>query len=289
MGLSLGDFNPLNWYEKTLKPQGVEGKHALNPYKMGPDARLDFNLPSYDRQFGQYSDLYRGIRGGITPQAAGSAYRDKQNLFGQQLRQEAQGRGLGQQIVRMQAQQAADQGARQQLAQQASAGPTNQAMALRNAALNTGNIQSAVGGQAANAGAQMQLGAMNQYGGFLSGVRGQDENLAVQNAQLGQNAMALRQQGMLEALRQRAALSAQQQAGGMNYQQNLTNRYGMFQQGGPTGRELQQAQLGDLLTLGLGKINTSGGSVSPGALNPQYSYWGAPGQNTGYSGPPGGY
>lgn len=248
-----------------------------------------FDVPDYQHQYSRYGQLGQQYAGRQAPQAnaftaGNSRFLPQQVALGRQLAMEAQGRGVGQQTVRLQAQQAADRGMAQQLAMAGSARPGSGAQAYQNAAFNAGNMASQVGGQAALAGGQLQLGAMGQYGQFLQGARGQDQQLGMFNASQQQqgsqfNADAqLRQYGLndqaqLEALRQRLQLSGMQQQGAMGYESLRA------------GQPVQPGYGDQLMGLGMGagsayfnKAATTGGG-SPG-----YGY-----QGQGWSGASGGY
>lgn len=192
-----------------------------------------YSLPEFYGQYGKYGRLSNEYAGRQAPQAgmhfaSGGQYVNDQAQFGRQLAQEAQGRGIGQNLVRMQAQNMANRGQAQQYGMATSARPGMGALAYQNAAMNAANSQAQVGGQAALAGGQMQLGAMGQYGQFLQGARGQDQQLSMfnrsqqqQNNQFNADAqlrqMGLNDQSQLEALRQRLAASQMQQQGGLAY------------------------------------------------------------------------
>ena len=205
--------------------------------KYGGVDRNNFNLPGFQSQYDQYSNM-----AGQNRNAPTSQYDQSQAALGQQLAAEAQGRGVGQQIIRQNLAQGQGNLARQQLSQAASARPGMSALAGRNAAFNTAQGQSQIGGQAANAGANMQLGAMGQYGNFLQGARGQDlDNQA--------RMMGLNDQRQLELLRQRLQASGMQQQGGMGYEQNRLGRYtGLL--GAPTEGEQLLGGLGGIASLG---------------------------------------
>lgn len=212
----------------------------LGPNKgQAPKYGSNYQVPHFAGQYNRYGS-YEGMFGRRqAPQAQAftgqdGAFRQDQRAFGMDLRREAQGRGVGQQVVRSQAQNIADRGAQQQMAMAASARPGSTGLNYQNAAMNAANMQSQVGGQAALAGGQMQLGAMGQYGQFLSGARDQDQRMSMFNAQQQQQGSQfntdarLRQTGMndqarLEALRQRLQLSGMQQQGGLAYEQNAAN------------------------------------------------------------------
>jgi hypothetical protein len=163
--------------------------------------------PGFEKQFGRLGDLERGFERRPTQY---SDFRLQQGELGKMLANEARGQGIGQQLVRQQAQGMADRGVQQQYGMAAGARPGQSALATRQAAMQTAGIQGQAAGQAAMAGGQMQLGAMGQYGQFLQGARGQDEDTRLR--QLGLN-----DQSQLEALRQRLQLSGMQQQGGQFY------------------------------------------------------------------------
>lgn len=246
-------------------PDGeVRNKYSSsNPLASGPGGGAPFDygsrykVPHFNSQYGQYADLSRDFAHRDAPSAnsytAGTSnFRGDQNQLARMLMKQAQGRGPGQQLVRMQAQGAADRGMQQQLSMANSGRPGMGAMGMRNAMMNSGNIQSQVGGQAAVAGLQAQLGAANQLGGVLQGARGQDEQLRMFNAGQRQQGsqfnadaqlrqMGLNDQAQLEALRQRLQLSGMQQQGGLTYEQ-LRNQYRLGQ--------MQQPTFGDQLMSG---------------------------------------
>jgi hypothetical protein len=115
------------------------------------------------------------------------------------------------------------------------------AMAGRNAAFNTAQGQSMLGGQAAFAGSNMQLNAMGQYKNFLEGARGQDYD-----AQL--RMYGLNDARQLELLRQRLQASGMQQQGGMGYEQNRADRAGAAL-GTPSAGEQWMSALGGGLAM----------------------------------------
>ncbi len=179
------------------------------------------NVPQYNRQFNTFTDVAKGTQGRAAPQAADSDYSAYQSALLKGLLADSRGRGPGQQLVRMQAQQMADRGAQQQLAMARSARPGQSGMAGTNAAFNAANMQSQVGDQAAMAGLQARLGATQQLGQYAGQARGQDLQNNQFNADQQLRMYGLNDQTQLEALRQRLALSGMQQSGGMNYQQLL--------------------------------------------------------------------
>lgn len=166
----------------------------------------DMGVPGFDRQYNQFGQMMNG----------GSRYEQDQRGLGRILAAEASGNGVGQQLVGMQARQAADRASNQQFAALGGARPGMQAMASRNAMLGTALAQSAVGEQAALGSANMTLGAQGQYGQFLQGARGQDLS------QQGQN---------LAAGNSRAQLAGMQQQGNQ-FNANLGNSRWLAAYGG---------------------------------------------------------
>lgn len=201
-----------------------------------PGQASDYGLPGYNSQYNQYSNLSNQYGNRDINAARYSGFRKQQQQLGGMLRAEANGNGVGQRLVRQQAQDMADRGVGQQLAMANSARPGNQALAARNAAFASGGLQSAVGGQAAQAGLQAQLGAMGQYGQFLQGARGADEDMNKFNVDANLRLMGLNDQAQLEALRQRLGASQSQQQGSWNYQNQRGNRFNAMM-GNPTQTE----------------------------------------------------
>lgn len=273
------------------------GLDFLGPNKgKAPQYGSNYQLPHFQQQYTNYGNLAGRADNRQAPQAlgftaAGSGFRGNQVSFGHDLRREARGQGIGQQTVRMQAQDMADRTQAQQYGMAAGARPGQSGQAYTNAAFNAANAQSAVGGQAAMAGAQMQLGAMGQYGQFLQGARGLDQQQNQFNAgQQQQNSQfntgaKLQQTGMndqarLELLRQRLAASQAQQQGGLAYEQNAAN----YQQA-----RMAQPSTGQMLmggAMGLGSAYMMGGLGGGGAAA---AMGGAPTGNSAGSGTGSGY
>lgn len=183
---------------------GGESEFDRQRRLFGEVDRNNFNVPGFNQQYGQYgqaADRFanRNIGGALVGQ---------QNAHTRLLQQEAVGQGIGQRLVRHQAQGMADRNTAQQYGMAAAARPGQQAMAARNMALGSAIGQSAVGEQAANAGGQVALAAQGQLGQHLAGMRG----AATADAQTND-------QAQLEAMRQRMQLSGMQQQGGMGYEQ----------------------------------------------------------------------
>jgi len=220
-----------------------------------PQMNQNFEVPRFNSQYGAYGNLagsYDDRKANLSQAQLGrntSPFRGDQRQLAGMLMRQAQGHGPGQRLVRMQAQGAADRGMAQQMAMANSGRPGMGAMGARNAMMNSGNIQSQVGGQAAMAGLQAQLGATSQLGSVLQGARGQDLNASQfaasqkqQNDQFNTDArlrqMGLNDQAQLEALRQRLQLSGMQQQGGLTYEQ-LLNQHKLGTMAQPTlGQQL---------------------------------------------------
>ncbi len=181
--------------------------------------RSAFDVHRFSPQYNQYSAMQQQYGGREAPRVGESHFRAFQASLAKELYKESLGKGVGQKLVRMQAQQAADQAMRQQLALAQGAAPGGGAAAARSAALAGGQAQSAVGGQAAQAGLQAQLGAMGMLGSVAEQGRSQDYQLGGMNADLTLRNRSINDQASLEALRQRLQLSQMQQQGAMGYEQ----------------------------------------------------------------------
>lgn len=166
-----------------------------------------------------------------------SDQRRNQLGLGNMLLREAQGKGVGQNLVRMQAQDAANRASAQQFAALGGARPGMQAMAARNAMLGTAVAQGGVGQNAALGSAQMTLGAQQQYGQHLQGVRGQDESNQFANRQLNDRSQLDAYAQQMQLMDQRRALAGMQQQGNQAYQGNQTTRW-QAAMGQPTDREV---------------------------------------------------
>lgn len=182
----------------------------------------------YQPQWDQYSGLANQYGGRMAPQAAQSGYTGQQQMLGGMLAREAGGNGIGQRLIRQQAQGQADRGMQQQMAQAASARPGMGGLATRQAMMNSANMNSMVGGQAAGAQGQYQLGAMGQYGQFLQGARGQDNDMNQFNANMRLQQLGLNDRSQLEALGQRlqmnnAAQQNRQFNAGLEQQMNIND------------------------------------------------------------------
>ena len=261
------------------------GLDFLGPNKgKAPQYNSNYQVPQFNGQFNRYGSLEGQFGRREAPQAQAytaqdGAFRGDQRAFGMDLRREAQGQGIGQQTVRMQAQNMGDRAQQQAYGMAASARPGSTGLNFANAAMAGAHAQSQVGGQAALAGGQMQLGAMGQYGQFLSGARDQDQRMSMFNA--GQNqqnsqfntSAQMQQTGMndqarLEALRQRLQLSGMQQQGGLAYEQNAAN----YQQA-----RMAQPSNGQMLlgaASGLGSAYMMGGLGGGGAAAMQTQPYG---------------
>lgn len=104
---------------------------------------------------------------------------------------EAAGQGVGQQLAQQQMQNALRNIAQTQMGMAAQARGSERAGARREAMLALGRQGIDVAGKAAEVGMAARLGAIGQLTGAAQGARGQDIDLAVQQAQLGQSAANL--------------------------------------------------------------------------------------------------
>lgn len=213
--------------------------------RYGAPDRGNYNVPGYGQAHSQYGNLAGQFAGRQAPQAGQSQFRQGQVGLGQMLAREAGGNGIGHQLIRNQAQGQADRGMQQQMSMASSARPGQGAMGMRNAMMNAGNMNAQVGGQAAQAQGQYQLGAMGQYGGFLQGARGQDDQMSQFNTDARLKQLGLNDQSQLNALQQRLQLQGMQQQGGMGYEQNRAQRYGAMM-GAPTSGEQLLSGLGGM-------------------------------------------
>lgn len=234
----------------------------------------DFQVPGYaglnqgyGSAIGQRDQLAQGMGLGNRPIYV-SDQRNSQLGLGTILAQEARGQGVGQDLVRMQARDAANRASAQQFAALGGARPGMQAMAARNAMLGTALAQSAVGNQAALGSAQMTLGAQQQYGQHLQGVRGQDESNRVAQYGLNDARVLGSQRNQLDAyaqqmqlMDQQRALAGMQQQGNQQYQQNQTTRWSGAM-GQPTDSEVT---MGAITGLGGAMMNYQKGAQGTSA------------------------
>lgn len=208
-----------------------------------PD-RNDYNLPGYENIQGRYgSRLNQGPRS--APQLGQSEFRGDQRTLADMLLAQSRGQGPGQEIARQQAMQQVDRGMSQQLAGARSARPGQSAMAARNAAMASGQLQGAGAQAATMGGLQAQQQAVGALGGVLQGARGQDLARMGQNAELQYKTMGLDDAREMELLRQSLAAAQAQQQGGIAYQGHLAGRYGAAQ-GQPTDFERIMGAAGGL-------------------------------------------
>jgi hypothetical protein len=215
-------------------PGGGSGASGLGNWLFGGDAAagVDGNLRNGDylsgfirNQLGQPQQgaptvraanaggaqrLNLGANGQIDPQLMATAGRLGQIATGQQ-------KGAGELAVDRQVSQAT---AQQQAAARMARG-ANAALAARNAARNTVDLGVAGAGQASMAQLNDASAANQQLGALLSGMRGQNIDVASQNAQLGQQMnLANAGFGQQAALANQGA-SMQQQQMNQNYQLGL--------------------------------------------------------------------
>jgi hypothetical protein len=195
-------------------------------------------------QLGSAAQLANGPQADARAQLGGVTSQLQRIMSGQQA-------GAGELAVNRQVGQAT---AAQQAAARMARG-ANAALAARNAARNTADIGVAGAGQAAQAQMQDQANATGQLGGILGQMRGQDIDLAGQNAQLLQQRMlqqgAFNQQTGLAnqdarlrqmAMNDQAAQSYLQQMLGMDqaeFQREMMKRQLDAQDSGAFGSLLQ--------------------------------------------------
>ena len=195
--------------------------------KWDPD-RANYDVPGYEGMRDQYGQMIgQGPR--TAPQAGQSGFRGDQQQLGNMLMQQAQGQGPGQEIARRQAAMQVDRGVGQQLSGARSARPGGSAMAARNAAMASGQLQGAGAQAASMGGLQAQQQAVGQLGAVLQGARGQDQNLALSNAQMQMSQMGMDDQRQLELLRQQLQLGGMQQQGGQAFESALGQKYQIAQ------------------------------------------------------------
>lgn len=248
---------------------GGMDRSALAEQRYGGVNKNNYGVPGYGGMFNNYGNA--ADRFG----AQGSRWQNEQNQFGNVLRNEAMGRGVGQRLVTQQAHEAADRASAQQFAAVGGARPGMQAMAARNAMLGTAMAQSQVGGQAANASGQMTLGAQGQYGNFMQGARAGDMQQQMQN-----------NNAQLQAWQQQQQLAGMQQAGNMGYESQRGQRYAaMLGQNQPTDTEKYLGLLqGGLSAYGATRSGQGGGGGSgyvPGSQSQAPLRWSGTGTGNG--------
>lgn len=228
----------------------------------GGPSRPDYTVYGGRGQYDTYGRLAGNFGQRRAPQVnwQGNSFRNYQSNLARMLLAESQGRGVGQQVVRQQAQQMGDRALMQALA--ASQGqPGGGAMAARNAAFAGAGAQSQVGGQAALAGGQLALGAQGQLGGLAGQARGQDLGAQFGNAGLEMQTRQQNDQALLEALRQRQQLSGLMLQGSMGY--------GAANQAANPGLGNQLLGMGvGASQLGMMGGGGGGGQTGPGYYNP---------------------
>src|SRR5690242_19335903 len=128
---------------------------GLSPYKgQAPQYNSHYQLPGFQSQYNQYGDMASAYGRRNAPQMRDSDFRGDQRGLVNMLNAQARGHGPGQELVRRQAQHIADRGAQQQMAMAKAQAPGMGAQSARNAAFGAAQLQSGVGGQAAQAGLQ---------------------------------------------------------------------------------------------------------------------------------------
>lgn len=236
---------------------------GLSPYKgKAPEYNEHYQLPGFQSQYDQYGNMANKFGGRQAPQMRESDFRGDQRGLVNMLNAQARGHGPGQELVRRQAQNIADRGAQQQMAMAKAQAPGMGAQSARNAAFGAAQLQSGVGGQAAQAGLQAQLGAIGQLGQVTGQARGQDLARGQANMQSQLQSRGMNDQAQLEALRQRLQASGMQQQGGLAYEQNAAN-YQAARMAQPTGA---QTMLG--MAQGAGTAYLMGGMGGGAVMGP---------------------
>lgn len=257
-------YNPGDWDYGAAKNWLVGGNATKGLDAQGPNA-------AYAQ--GYLRDQLGGINGRAAPMAQAAQLGDAaqlnagpQDQFRAQQAQTAgylsgimQGNrpGAGEIAVNRQVSSA---NAAQQAAMRSARG-ANAALMARNAMRNQADIGLAGAGQAAQAQLGDQMGAASQLGGILAQGRGQDLDMAGQNAQLQQQRML--QQGGYNQQTALANQAAQLQARGMNdaaSQGYLAQLLGMDQ--AAFQRELMKRQLASQDKGVLPGLLQSGGSLA---------------------------
>jgi hypothetical protein len=208
----------------TSLAQGLPGLlegNARNEFRdVGQD---NFRLPGGDEMRGHRGSLADMLMGREGPQMQGSDFRADQRGLADRLRARAE----DPQMARMMLEQGIGSASRNQQAQAQTAGRGgNAALAARNAASATADLQSGLAGQSAMYGLQESDMANQLLGSVLQGARGQDQQFAATQAGLDLQSRGMNDQAMLEALRQQMGIAGMQQAGGMGYEGARTSRFG---------------------------------------------------------------
>jgi len=156
-----------NWYDGLVGGMGsifgVGSGDPSNPYRNALSANAQQQAGFGQQMQGQYMQNQAGM----------------QNTQGM-----LNGLANGQNSVSaMQLQQGLQQGQAQQMSMAAGATPQNQAMAARNAMLNSGQMASGMMGQQAMAGLQERQGALNTLAGMQTAQAGQNMQGALGMAQ----------------------------------------------------------------------------------------------------------
>lgn len=179
---------------------GIQGGMARND-ATGPGARAN---SAGQGGFNGQPLVHPGLDAAINARAtlanqlgnrAFSPFRAQQQSLIDQLRADAEGRGLAQQMVQRQVSGQVQSGIQNQLAQAAGARGGFNPLASRQAAVNSANISGQGGIAASMGGLQAQLAAQGQLQGALGQARGQDQSF-----------MDLTQRGQLDALSQQNQL-----------------------------------------------------------------------------------
>lgn len=254
--------------------------------------QANFQLPGYEGMRDQYGNLLgQGPR--TAPQAGVSGFRGDQRALGQMLMGQAQGQGPGQEIARMQAERQVDRGLGQQLAGARSARPGMSAMAARNAAMASGQLQGEGAAAATMGGLKAQDMAVGRLGSVLAQGRGQDIQRNLANAQLRYQTMGLDDRRQMELLRQQLMMNQMQQTGNIGYERALQGRANaQFGYDAAQPSDWDRA-MGAAQGLGQAYMMQKAGSQPGGAPQSQYSrpntgggtgYYGTTDPNKSYGG-----
>lgn len=260
------EWNPLNWGKQKADPSKAvfgDRDYIINQVQQGIAGAGNRQAPQAGRTM--VGSVARGTADQLDPTQANEARARMNQLADMQFRiATGQQQGAGE----LAAQRQAVRAAAAQQAMAASQRGGNAALAARTAARNQADIGVGAAGMAQQAALQDQANAMGQLGGVLGTMRGQDLDMASQNAQLRQqmnlanlsaeNQRIFQQAGLDQAtslanmqarlqtmgLNDQAALGYLSQLLGMN-QAELAARMGQEQ-----ANMAQKGFFGDLLAAG---------------------------------------
>lgn len=191
---------------------GVTDALGMNPYKAD---QYTYNDKAFRADTGFQSNLWNQLNNAkntqvpaaYIQQGAQDQFRNQQQTLAQALLAQSQGQGPS--LAQSQLQQATDRNLQQALALQASQRCASAGQGLRNIGMQAANINQQAAQQSAALRMQEQMAAQQQLGGVLESGRGQDIGLAVNQAQLNQQAQI--QQAQLQAQQAQAYMQMLQQ------------------------------------------------------------------------------